>query len=219
MFKQKFWRLAALVVVLLGTAGMPVYAEETADAPASGGVGILQAAEQAGFEGLSCPAGAANCVETGGEEVKWYSTTGTQTFVLRLLGGMLNFAAIAAVLLLVVAGTRLVLAMGNDEKLQAARKHVLWTLAGLVVIILSLLIVRNVTETIYESTVEKEKFPHYPFAAWQEVSACGAEKPNLWHLKRELDTSATPTYKKTEQEITSEEDWIKCDDQTSTISF
>ncbi|MBU1089661.1 hypothetical protein KKF38_02620 [Patescibacteria group bacterium] len=115
------------------------------------GIGILKAAEQAGFD-IACPTGVANCSDSSTEATD-YSTAGTQTFILKILGGLLNFAALAAVLMLVVASVRLVLAMGNQEQLQAAKKHILWILAGLAVIILSLLIVKNVTEMVYESTV------------------------------------------------------------------
>jgi hypothetical protein len=113
------------------------------------GVGILDASEQADFT-ISCPEGAANCSEIS-TEAEDYSVSGTQDFVLRLLGGILNFAAIIAVLMLVIVGARLVIAMGNQEGLQAAKKQLLWTFGGLAVIILSLLIVRNITEKIYEA--------------------------------------------------------------------
>ncbi|MCF7836935.1 pilin [Candidatus Gracilibacteria bacterium] len=113
------------------------------------GVGILEASEQAGFT-ISCPEGAANC-SAASQEMEDYSISGTQNFVLRLLGGILNFAAIIAVLMLVIVGARLVIAMGNQEGLQAAKKQLLWTFGGLAVIILSLLVVRNITEKIYEA--------------------------------------------------------------------
>ena len=113
------------------------------------GVGILDSSKQADFT-ISCPEGAANCSEIL-TEAEDYSVSGTQDFVLRLLGGILNFAAIIAVLMLVIVGARLVIAMGNQEDLQAAKKQLLWTFGGLAVIILSLLIVRNITEKIYEA--------------------------------------------------------------------
>jgi len=111
------------------------------------GIGILDAAKQAGFE-ITCPDGVPNCSE-GAD----YSIVGTQIFILKILGGLLNFAALAAVLMLIIAGLRLVVAMGNQEQLQAAKKHILWILGGLAVIILSLLIVKNVTEAVYRSTL------------------------------------------------------------------
>ena len=89
------------------------------------GVGILESSEQAGFD-ITCPAGVVNCSDTAD-----YSTTGAQTFALKILGGLLNFAALAAVLMLVVVGLRLVVAMGNQEALQSAKKQALWTLGGL----------------------------------------------------------------------------------------
>ena len=135
MLRKIILGIAALAVVFIPVA---VNAE---------GVGIIDAAEQAGFS-ITCPDGVANCSSTTD-----YSITGIQTFVLKLLGGLLNFAALAAVLMLIVVGLRLVIAMGNQEQLQAAKKHLLWVLGGLAVIILSLLIVKNVTETVYESTL------------------------------------------------------------------
>ncbi|MCK5472345.1 hypothetical protein KAI54_04125, partial [Candidatus Gracilibacteria bacterium] len=111
------------------------------------GIGILDAAKQAGFE-ITCPDGVVNCSE-GAD----YSIVGTQIFILKILGGLLNFVALAAVLMLIIAGLRLVVAMGNQEQLQAAKKHILWILGGLAVIILSLLIVKNVTEAVYRSTL------------------------------------------------------------------
>lgn len=113
------------------------------------GIGILESAELGGTE-ISCPQGVPNCSHVA-EEAEAYSDTGTQNFVLKLLGGVLNFAALVAVLMLVIASIRLVIAMGSQESLQSAKKHILWSLGGLAIIILSLVIVRNVTEKIYEA--------------------------------------------------------------------
>lgn len=134
--------------------GITVFALVSAGVSAAtqSGVGILDAAEQAGLN-VTCPEGTANCADKN-KEAQYYSTQGTQTFILRVFGGVLNFAALAAVLMLVVAAIRLVIAHGSQDKLQEAKKHIIWTLAGLAVIILSLLIVRNVTETVYEATEE-----------------------------------------------------------------
>ena len=116
------------------------------------GVGILEASKQAGFE-ISCPDNIANCVDSSAEAEE-YSIIGTQNFMLSLLGGVLDFAAIIAVVMVVIVGMRLVIAMGNQEALQAAKKQAAWILGGLAVIILSLLIVRNITEKIYEVSMD-----------------------------------------------------------------
>ncbi|MFH0834106.1 MAG: hypothetical protein V2A63_01805 [Patescibacteria group bacterium] len=117
---------------------------------ATSGVGIIDASEQAGLE-ITCPIGTARCVDSG-QESQTYSATGMQRIILYLLGGLLDLAAIVAVVMLVIAGLRLVLAHGAQDAITSAKKHITWTLAGLVVIILSLLIVQNVTKIIYGST-------------------------------------------------------------------
>jgi hypothetical protein len=124
--------------------------------PVLAGVGILQAAKQAGLE-LECPDGAANCVEEeaaveGAEATKAsdYSLAGAQKFILKLLSGLLGFAALIAVLMLIVVALRLVTARGSQDALAAAKKQILWVFGGLFIIILSLLIVKNITEKVYE---------------------------------------------------------------------
>jgi len=134
-------------------------AQATEAASGEKGVGILGAAKQAGFS-VNCPAGAANCYESKeaieGQieiEAERYSTVGIQVFILKLLGGILNFAAVVAVVMLVVSGLRLATSAGNQDTLQSTKKQIIWIFAGLAVIILSLLIVQNITETVYKSTM------------------------------------------------------------------
>lgn len=114
------------------------------------GVGILDASKQTDIT-ISCPVGVINCdaYTTRDAEASKFSATGTQTFLLKLLGGVLNFAALAAVVMLVIAGIRYATALGGDEALKTARNNVIWTIVGLLVIMIALLIVRNITETLY----------------------------------------------------------------------
>lgn len=126
-----------------------IFIPSVAAAEPTGGVGIIDASKQAGIE-IKCPVGAANCVES--DEAKAYSIEGMQNLILQLIGGILSFAAIVAVVMLIIAAIRLVTAAGSQDALAAAKKHILWTLAGLVVIILSLLIVQNVTKIIFDNT-------------------------------------------------------------------
>jgi len=116
------------------------------------GVGILDASKQTDIT-ITCPVGVINCdaYTTRDAEVSKFSATGTQAFLLKLIGGVLNFAALAAVVMLVIAGIRYATALGGDEALKTARNNVIWTIVGLLVIMIALLIVRNVTSTIYES--------------------------------------------------------------------
>lgn len=125
----------------------------------AGGVGILGAAQQTGQD-VKCPDGVPNCEPYQGafddaikQEAKRYSTSGTQLFLLQLVGGLLTFAAVAAVIMLISSAVPLVMAGGNQEKVQAAHKSIRWVLTGLAIIMLALFIVRNMTELVYRSIV------------------------------------------------------------------
>jgi len=103
-----------------------------------------------------CPYGSVNCGvnENSDDEKNLEGEEGLSRYLMRLLGGILNFAAIAAVIMLIIAGIRFVIAMGNQEDIEASKKHIMYTLAGLCVIILSLVIVGNITDVVYETTDE-----------------------------------------------------------------
>lgn len=141
------------------------------------GVGILDASKQTDIS-ISCPVGVINCdaYTTRDAEVSKFSATGTQTFLLKLLGGVLNFAALAAVVMLVIAGIRYATALGGDEALKTARNNVIWTIVGLLVIMIALLIVRNVTSTIYESLGEKTAPVQKPAATSTTATAATENK-------------------------------------------
>lgn len=127
------------------------------------GVGILDASRQTDIS-ITCPVGVINCdaYTTREAEASKFSAVGTQTFFLGLLGGVLNFAALAAVVMLVIAGIRFAIAMGSDEALKDARNNVIWTILGLLIIMIALLIVRNITESIYEGLGEKSAVTKTP---------------------------------------------------------
>lgn len=118
----------------------------------------LQSAKDDSFWGVGglrivstyCPFGSLNC----NNDKALSGVSGVTSTVLNLLGGVLALAAMVAVVALVVAGTRLVLAGGDEEAVKSAHKHIKWTLAGLFVVILSLVIVRNLTSVLYKSTSE-----------------------------------------------------------------
>lgn len=98
---------------------------------------------------VTCPEGAAGCAANG-DGPGAYSITGTQDFILKLVGGLLNFAAIVAVVMLIVVALRFTVAHGNQDAIGVAKKQITWTLVGLIVIILSLLLVKNITKKVYE---------------------------------------------------------------------
>jgi hypothetical protein len=117
-----------------------------ASATFAAGVSLIDGAKNTGIT-IECPAGVVNC----SDDTK-YETADAQNFILRIVGGLLNFVAVVAVVMLVVVAIRLVTALGNQENLQVAKKQLIWTFAGLAIIILGLLIVQNITEKIYEVT-------------------------------------------------------------------
>lgn len=145
-----FRKIILTIVLTLVCSTMTLAAPATAE-PQLSTSGYLKKSD--GGKGLQisttyCPFGSLNCKK--GEYVSGVS--GVTSFSLRLLGGLLNFAAIVAVIFLIIGGARLVLAGGSSEGLGAAKKHLLWTVGGLVVVIISMIIVRNLTDVIYEST-------------------------------------------------------------------
>jgi hypothetical protein len=154
------------------------------------GVGILDASKQTDIS-ITCPVGVINCdaYTTRDAEVSKFSATGTQTFLLKLLGGVLNFAALAAVVMLVIAGIRYATALGGDEALKTARNNVIWTIVGLLVIMIALLIVRNVTSTIYESLGEKAATTAKPASTSSATTPAATTTSPAAETKTE-DTSA-----------------------------
>lgn len=70
--------------------------------------------------------------------------------VLRILAAILNYLALIAVIMVIIAGFYLVLSMGNDEQKDKAKKIILYTLIGLVVILFSRVIVALVTVWLAE---------------------------------------------------------------------
>ena len=134
------------------------------------GVDIIDSAGKAGMD-IECPEGVVNCTDS-------YGTEDAQNFVLQIIGGLLNFVAIIAVVMLIIAGLRLVISLGNQESLQAAKKNVVWTLGGLAIVILALLIVQNITEKVYETTKGCATISVDGLFG-PETSAASSETPNL----------------------------------------
>lgn len=99
------------------------------------------------IEAEKCPTGLAFCTETN------FSVDQTKKNILSIVENVLTYAALIAVIMLIVAGIRLIVAMGNQESLQSARKHIIWLAAGFFLIILALLIVKNVLDIVYETTI------------------------------------------------------------------
>ncbi len=65
--------------------------------------------------------------------------------VVDILEAILNFVALIAVIMVIIAGFYLVLSMGNEEQRDKAKRIILYTLAGLIVILFARIIVGLVT--------------------------------------------------------------------------
>jgi hypothetical protein len=66
--------------------------------------------------------------------------------VIAVIEAALNYLALIAVAMIIIAGFYLVLSIGNDDGKEKAKKIIYYTVIGLVVILLSRIIVSLVTE-------------------------------------------------------------------------
>lgn len=74
--------------------------------------------------------------------------TDPRTAVANAIATVLSFAALLAFIMVVIAGFYLVLSLGNDERKEKAKKIIIYTLIGLVVLLFSRVIVALVTELL-----------------------------------------------------------------------
>ncbi len=63
-------------------------------------------------------------------------------------GGLLYFAAPVAVIMITISAFRMVIGSHESEKIEQAKKHLTWSIAGLLVIMLSYSIVRIVIRLV-----------------------------------------------------------------------
>lgn len=73
------------------------------------------------------------------------SSSEPRTVVVNLLKTVLNYAALAATVMVVIAGFYLVLSLGNDDQKEKAKKIIQYTLIGLLVLLFSRFIVSLIT--------------------------------------------------------------------------
>ncbi len=114
----------------------------------AGGVSLVQA--QVTIDNDYCPKNVPGC-DINADLIVDGAAQATTVVILKILDGVLKFSAIMAVIMLIYAGAQLVEAHGNQEELQTAHKNITWIVAGLVVIILSLLLVQNFISLVYRS--------------------------------------------------------------------
>ena len=70
--------------------------------------------------------------------------TDPRTAILRILKSVLNFLALIAVVVIVIAGIRLVISSGDEGAVDKAKKTILYAIVGLIIILLASAIVEFV---------------------------------------------------------------------------
>lgn len=70
--------------------------------------------------------------------------------IIRILEAVLNFLALIAVVVIVIAGIRLILSQGEDEQKDKAKKTILYAIIGLVIVLFARVIVSLVTVYLAE---------------------------------------------------------------------
>ena len=66
--------------------------------------------------------------------------------VLSVINLAINFSVLIAVIALIIAGFKYILAMGDEDKTEKATKSLVFALVGLVIVFIAPLIVKYVTE-------------------------------------------------------------------------
>ena len=74
--------------------------------------------------------------------------TDIRQFIVNVISYVLNFLALAAVVVIIIAGIRLVVSQGNEEQKNTAKKTIIYVIAGLIVILFARVIVGFFTETV-----------------------------------------------------------------------
>jgi len=65
--------------------------------------------------------------------------------IITILAAILNFLALIAVVVIIIAGIRLIVSQGEDEQKEKAKKTILYAIIGLVVVLFARVIVSLVT--------------------------------------------------------------------------
>ncbi len=71
--------------------------------------------------------------------------TSVRDFIIGIITIVLNFLALIAVIVIIIAGIRLIVSQGNDEQKDKAKKTILYAIIGLVVVLFARVIVSLVT--------------------------------------------------------------------------
>lgn len=76
-------------------------------------------------------------------------TSGVKEMVVKVITAVLNFLALIAVIVIIIAGIRLIVSQGEEEQKEKAKKTIFYALAGLVVVLLARVIVGLITTYLY----------------------------------------------------------------------
>jgi type IV secretory pathway VirB2 component (pilin) len=68
-----------------------------------------------------------------------------QEFVLQIVNVAISFSIVIAIVALIIAGFKYILAMGNEEKIGSATKSLVFALVGLVIVFVAPLLVEYIT--------------------------------------------------------------------------
>jgi hypothetical protein len=69
-------------------------------------------------------------------------------FVIHLVNLAISFSVLIAVVALIIAGFKYILAMGDEEKVEKATKSLIFAIVGLIVVFIAPLIVEYITNTL-----------------------------------------------------------------------
>ncbi len=68
-----------------------------------------------------------------------------RALVLKIIGWVLSFLALLAVIYIIIAGIRLIVSQGDDDQKGKAKKTIMYVIVGLIVVILARVIVGFIT--------------------------------------------------------------------------
>lgn len=78
-------------------------------------------------------------------------TAATQTLILfvgKILSRVLLFAGSVSIVFMIIAGARYIFAFGKDNQIENAKRGIFWSVAGLVIVMLSYAIIQGVIQII-----------------------------------------------------------------------
>ncbi len=76
---------------------------------------------------------------------------GIRTIIEQIIVAVLNFLALIAVVVVIIAGIRLIVSQGNDEEKDKAKKAIFYALGGLVIVLFARVIVGLVTSYLAQN--------------------------------------------------------------------